>query len=446
MKTLSLLTVLTVVLTGRLVAQAPAEALAKVISADERVLVFGQDSTTITAVLSQITELREELNFIIKDPNGNVNETHFPLKNDLIVTLYGQVGDSPQSRPFAIRPRPVEGSNRFRIELNVDLAKGLNRESLRRYTLECILMDRSLNEGVRDDQAIEVAPWLTTGMVERIAWRNGDADRGLYKALFKNGMMMDIEEMVALEDPYTLDAAERTAFRVTAGAFLMAMLGQDGGTETFLDYLDRAPTHEGDDFLLFRNTFFTAALTEEGLAKQWALQLANLTQDFVTETLSPLATEKALTEILQGTLEDEESGARVYRLIAYRDILALPEEQRRLLLSPMLERINLLSFRCFPSYRDLLSGYARITKQLAEGDDEDVEELLMILEQKRTALHQVGERLRDYLDWYQIANATSLTGEFKDYQRLKEELESKNPDHPGPLDHYLNAVQNLYEE
>ena len=70
----------------------------------------------------------------------------------------------------------------------------------------------------------------------------------------------------------------------------------------------------------------------------------------------------------------------------------------------------------------------------------------MILEQKRTALHQVGERLRDYLDWYQIANATSLTGEFKDYQRLKEELESKNPDHPGPLDHYLNAVQNLYEE
>lgn len=420
--------------------------LGKVVSADERVLVFGQDNSTITAVLSQITELREELNFVTKDPGGKANETHFPLKNDLVVTLYGQAGDTPQSRPFAIRPRRVEGSDRFRIELNIDLARGLNRKNLRANVLECLLMDRSLGKEVRADQPVQVAPWLIAGMLERIAWRDREADKGLYKALFKNGMMMDIEEMVSLENLTGLDAAERTAFRVSAGAFLMAMLGQDGGTETFLDYLDRAPTHEGDDFLLFRNTFFTAGLSEEGLAKWWALQLANLTQEFVTETLSPLATETALTEVLQGSLEDENGAGRIYRLIAYRDILALPEEKRRLLLAPMLERVSLLSFRCFPSYRDLLSGYARITKQLAEGNDEDVEELLFILEEKRNILRQVGERTRDYLDWYQIANATQLTGEFGDYQRLKRKLETQNPSHPGPVDHYLNAVQALYDD
>lgn len=426
--------------------QAQATAEGKVVSADNRVVVFGANGVAAAAVLSEATALREELHYLLKDPNGKANETLYPLRNDLVITLYGQPGDTPQSRPFAIQPRPVEGSERFRIELNVDLAKGLNRKSLREYLLECLLMDRSLDSGVRDGQPIKVAPWLVAGMQERIAWREKEADRGLYKSLFKNGMMMDIEEMVALEKPEDLNAAERTTFRVSAGAFLMAMLNQDGGVGTFLEYLEKAPVHEGEPFLLFLNTFFTAGLSEEGLAKWWALQLANLTQEFVSETLTPLATEEALVKSLQGSLEEEGGGQRIYRLIAYRDILALPEEERRLLLSPMLERIGLLSFRAFPSYRSLLSGYARITEQLAEGDDEDVEELLMILEEKRNILRQVGERTRDYLDWYQIANATRLTGEFADYQDLKQRLESENPSHPGPVDHYLNAVQGLYDE
>ncbi len=415
-------------------------------SADERVLVFGQDAVAISAVLSQITTLREELQLVIKDPAATKNEILYPIKNDLIITLFGQAGDVPQLRPFAIRPRRVEGSDRFRIELNIDLARGLNRKLLREKMLECLLLDRALSTEVREDQPIQVSPWLVAGMMERIRWRNGEADRGLYKSLFKNDLMMDIEEMVVLTDPSELNSVERTSFRISAGAFLMAMLNQEGGAGTFLSYLSQAPIYEGEPFLLFRNVFFTAGLSEEGLAKWWALQLANLTQEFVTETLTPLATESALNQVLQGHLEHENGEERTYRLIAYRDILALPEEQRRLLLSPMLERIQLLSFRAFPSYRSMLSGYIRITKQLAEGNDADVEELLHILEEKRVILKKVGERTRDYLDWYQITNASELTGEFQDYQELKLELENQPAVRTGPVGRYLNAVQGLYNE
>lgn len=422
------------------------EAMSRVVSSDERVQVFGYEAAAVSAVLSQVTELRQELNLLVKDPESPSGNTLFPIKNDLIITLYGEVGDPAPENLFVIQPRPVDGSERFRIDLGIHLAKGLNRQRLREEALEALLMDRCLNKSLREDQPIQVAPWLVTGLLERMDWRNGEADRGLYKALFKNGMMMDIEEMVTLTNPAKLDAAERTTFRVSAGAFLMAMLGQDGGEKTFFDYLSVAPSYEGEPFLLFRNTFFTAGLSEEGLAKWWALQLANLTQEFVTETLSPLATEEALAEVLRGELEGEDGLQRTYRLIAYRDILALDEEERSLLLSPMLERINLLSFRAFPSYRPMLAGYARITRQLAEGDDKEVAELLMYLEEKRTALREVGIRTRDYLDWYQITNATQLTGEFKDYQRLKRDLESKNPPHPGPVDRYLNAVQKLYDQ
>lgn len=426
--------------------EATPKALEKVISTDERVLVFGQENVAITAVLSQVTTLRGELSLILKDPEAKTTEDLYPLQNDLIITLFGRMGDPPKDKPSSIRMRPVERSDRFRIELNFDMSKGINRKFLREKVLECLLLDRGLNKNIRNDQVVKVAPWITIGVLERIAWRDGEADRGLYKALFKNGMMMDIEKMVSLKDPSELDAAERTAFRVSAGAFFMAMVNQEGGAKTFFDYLALAPGYEGEPFLLFRNNFFTAGLSEEGLAKIWALQLANLTQEFVSETLTPLATEAALSEILQGTLEDENGNGRIYRLIAFRDILALTKEERGLILEPMFERINLLSFRCFPSYRDLLFGYARITKQLIDGDDTDVAELLMTLEEKRSILQQVGKRTRDYLDWYQIANATKLTGEFHDYQRLKQELETENPSHPGPIDYYLNAVQALYNK
>ena len=423
-----------------------APALQRVISTDERVLVFAKNRKTAGAVLIQITALREELNFILRDPTEKNKEVLIPIQNDLVVTLFGEIGDAPKKRPFSILPRAVEGSNRFRIELNVDLSRGINRERFREKVIECILMDRSLNENVRNEQPIKVAPWLVTGLLERMAWRNGEADRGLYKSLFKRGLMMDMEEVVTLANPAQLDAAERTVFRVSAGAFLMSQLNQDGGIKSFLDYLDIASSHEGDPFLLFRTSFYTAGLSDEGLAKQWALQLANLTQEFVTETLTPLETEQALNEVLQGILDHDDGSPRHYRLIAYQDILALPEKERRLLLGPMLERINLLSFRCFPSYREMLSGYARITTQLVEGNDQDIIELLTILEEKRTALKKVGVRTRDYLDWFQIANATELTGEFSEYQKLKRELETELAPHPGPIDRYLNAVQKLYGE
>ncbi|MGJ8725225.1 MAG: hypothetical protein ACSHYB_11760 [Roseibacillus sp.] len=420
--------------------------LGRVISADDRVIVFGEENRSITAVLSQVSSLRNELNLILKDPEAKSSEDLFPLRNDFFITLFGRMGSPPQKRPFAIQRRKVEGSDRFRIELNLDMSKGINRQFLREKALECLLMDSCLSKDLRDDQRVKVAPWIITGMLERMAWRDGEADRGLYKALFSNNMMMDIERMVTLEDLSKLDAAERTAFRISAGAFFMSIVNQNGGSKTFLDYLATAPAYEGEQFLLFRNSFFTMGLSEEGLAKQWALQLANLTQEFVSETLTPLETEIALSEVLQGTLDSGNGEGRVYRLIAFQDILALPEEDRNLILSPMLERVSLLSFRCFPSYRDILSGYIRIIRQLAAGDEADLVELLTILEEKRAILKQVGERTRDYLDWYQIANATQLTGEFRDYQRLKKELETENPSYPGPIDYYLNAVQALFEK
>jgi len=417
-------------------------------SSDQRIVVFGRDVATRAAVLSQITALRDELSFVLNSvKEGEKSRRIYALQNDLVVVLAGEPGDPEVANPFVFRFYQVEGSPRMRIELNIHLARGLDRKRLREVALECILLDGSLSAEIRAEQEVQVAPWIMAGLLERMAWRKGEGDRGLYKALFKNGFMLEMDELVTLKNPSQLDAAQRTAFRVSAGALAMTLLGEEGGKDSFRDYLSEQPVNEGEPTLLFRRHFFGTTLKESSYAKWWALQLQNLTQDFVTQTLNITETEEALTEVLRGELEGEEGVAQSYRLVAYQDIVELEEKPRKILLDKMRERLGLLRYRCFPSYRAMLAEYLRIIAQLEKGEDtEGVAERLAIIEEERQLFRDVGIRTRDYIDWYQITNATELTGDFREYQELKKRLETESAPHPGPLDEYLEQVQSLYEE
>lgn len=417
------------------------------ISSDQRVLVFGKDVSTRAAVLSQISSLRDEMSLVLGGQGESAKSREiYPLKNDLIVTLYGEPGDPVPSQFFQIRQLKVESSSRLRIELNIHLARGLNRERLREVALECLLMDSSLSQEVRDDQEVQVAPWLVAGLLERMAWRSGDADRSLYKALFQNGYMLEMEELVTEKRPDKLDAAQRTAFRVSAGALVMTLLSESSGKRSFHDYLAEQPVHEGEPVLLFRKHFFGTSLQESSFAKWWALQLQNLTQDFVTETLTILETEDALTEVLRGELENEEGIAQSYRLAAYRDIIDLEEAPRKILLGKMRENLGMLAFRSFPSYQPMLQEYGRVIALLEKEETGEVAARLAILEEERELFRAVGLRTRDYLDWYRISHATRLSGDFRDYQELKRKLETAPTRHAGPLDEYLDGVQAMYDE
>lgn len=417
------------------------------VSADQRVVVFGEDIATRAAVLSQISALRDEMSFVLGAPGeGNQSRDIYPLKNDLIVSLYGEPGDPVPSQLFQIRQLKVESASRIRIELNIHLARGLNRERLREVALECLLMDSSLSQKMRDDQEVQVAPWVVVGLLERMAWRNGDADRGLYKALFQKGYLLGMEELVAEREPEKLDAAQRTAFRISAGALVMTLLSESSGQQSFHDFLTEQPVDEGEPVLLFRKHFFGTSLQESSFAKWWALQLQNLTQDLVTETLTILETEDALTEVLRGELENEEGIAQSYRLAAYQDILDLEEMPRKILLAKMRERLGMLAFRSFPSYQPMLQEYGRLVGLLETGKSEEVGARLAVLEEERQLFRQVGLRTRDYLDWYQISHATRLSGDFRDYQELKRDLETAPTRHAGPLDDYLDGIQAMYQE
>lgn len=416
----------------------------RVVSFDQRLVVYGSTNATRAAVLSEITALRNELPFVLGSEKKGIANAIYPLENDLIVTLYGEPGDPIPETLYVRQIQRVEGSKRFRIDLRVHLARGLNRERLREEALACLLLDKGLTPEMVAGRELKLAAWIPTGLMERMAWRRGEADRGLYKALFKSGYMLDLEEMLEIEETSGFDAAQRTAFRITAGGFVMALLAQDDGQTTFRRLLAATIANEGEPSLLVRKFFFETGISEQSFAIWWALQMQNLTQNFHTETLTILATDEALSKLLQGTLTEEDGTERIYHLAAFEEIVELPEESRNLLLGQMQERLGLLSFRSFPSYQPMLEEYLRILLQLRTTNTETVGERLAAIEEERVLLRKAGLRTRDYLDWYRISNATNVTGDFRAYQELKRKLETEPTANPGPIDRYLDGVQRYY--
>lgn len=417
-----------------------------VTSFDQRIVVYGSTNVTRTAVLSEITDLRNELSYILGSDEKGAGNSIYPLENDLIITLYGEPGDPAPANLFGRKIQQVDGSERFRIDLGVHLARGLNREDLRRETLECLLLDKGLRSEMKEGRALKLAAWIPIGLIERMTWRRGEADRGLYKALFKSGYMLDLDEMLEIEDISGFDAAQRTAFRISAGGFAMALLAQENGQETFRKFLAATIANEGEPSLLVRRYFFETGISEQSFAIWWALQMQNLTQNFFSESLTITATDEALSNLLQGVIVDEDESERIYRLAAFQEIVELPQESRDFLLARMIERLGMLSFRCFPSYRPMIDEYAKIIRQLETGNTDTVGERLAAIEEERVLLRQASTRTRDYLDWYRISTATDVTGDFRSYQELKRKLATQPTLNPGPIDRYLDGIQRLYDQ
>ncbi|MEM9080616.1 MAG: hypothetical protein AAGC74_08000 [Verrucomicrobiota bacterium] len=417
----------------------------RTISADEQVIIIGPDLGTRAAALSVVSEMRDELRLAVDKEADEGNNQVRPLNHLLVLELFGQPGDPAPPRLYSRRIRPVEGLDQLRFELNIHLARGLDRNALRREVLTCLLLDLGLKTNLLPDQQFNTPPWLIEGLLERLAWRKREADRGLYKSLYRRGAIFEVEDILTQKNPAQLNAAERTAFRISSGALVMAMLRQERGRESFTKFLEQIATFEGEPILLLRQHFPETALSENSLAKWWALQLENLTQDFVTETLDLLTTETALQNALRGTIDDEEGNPLSFQLENYHPILELEEDQRLLLLSQLSEQLGLLSYRCFPSCRPLILEYAKILQTLAKGQDDNLTARFTILREERELFQNIGLRTRDYLDWFQISTATELSGDFNDYLSIKAELDQRPTQQLGPIESYLESIQKLYE-
>jgi hypothetical protein len=361
--------------------------------------------------------------------------------------LHGEHGEPAPARPVAMRLIDVEGARELRI--NIHRGRGIDPSKLSRAIVEALVHEQALTAVIHDPATtMRVPPWLIEGLMEAIDWSLERSDRRLYRSLFEQEGIIRIEELFETDASTheALDAATRTAFRVSAGAMVMALLEQPQGKNGLRAFLSEAPTHEGEMRPLLARHFPALNLSETSLSKWWALQLANKGGlNTLADVSSIDATEAALAAALKLRFRTEED------IILTRDIDDWPalgelDEAARLdAIAAADEALVRLSHRCFPSYRTVLADYRSILASLVRNETRDISKRLAMLEETRETMTARATRGRDYLDWFEITRARETSGEFDDYLRLQERLRVRTQARQDPLSQYLDRMNRLFD-
>ncbi|NNC87367.1 MAG: hypothetical protein HKN82_02775 [Akkermansiaceae bacterium] len=418
-------------------AAAPVTGRTKTESVSRQFVIYGGSPRLRSAIAGLAEATREALRKEVPLPR----DVEIPI----VIEMFGQPGDPAPAR--VMKASFFKVGKGFRLQLDMHLARGIDRDDLQLHILELLLYERGLRG--RDpgavDEAIAISRWLSVGLLESFRWRAGEGDRELYAALFDRNSLFPVERLLATTDPETLDAGTRSAFRASAGALVMALLGQEGGRAAMDALLADAATFDGEDRALLARHFPGMNLGQRSLAKWWALQLARMAERPAWDTMTIPETEEALQRVLVVRFDDGSGRLLEFTPPQFRDLLALPLEPRRAAIQPTAEAINDLSLRAFPGYRPALAAYLGILGELARDEDTRVAERIAELARTRAQFARMGNRTRDYLDWYRITQGRQLSGAFGDYMELREKLEVTPEPRSGPVSRYLDDVQEVYE-
>lgn len=372
-------------------------------------------------------------------------------KIPISVVLHGEPGDKAPASLFVTRLKVVDGF--YQLQLDMHLAEGLQVERFKRAITEMLLYEHALKALplVNEAMTLSVPPWLSVGLREASAWRMQQTDRRLYAAMFKGDGAYKVEDLLTVSrgDHAKFDEASKVAFRVSAGALVMALLEQPEGRKAFSKFLEEAASFGGEMALLLRRHFPDLSLSPNSLAKWWALQLANQGGlNLLTDVMTIAETEEQLTEALHLYLPADEAAAQPgpsrVDIKQWDKLNDLERLQKAAAVKPAQAALVHLSYRCFPSYRPLLVEYQKQLIRLGQGDDEAVAQALTELERAREIMRAKTQRGRDYLDWFEITRARDTSGAFDDYLELKRQLKKRENDRKDPMSIYLDRMDKLF--
>jgi len=362
------------------------------------------------------------------------------------IYLHGKQGDPLPPRSVAMKLLFSEAG--YDLRLDVHLSRGIETELFKYAATTALLYERALRgrpPGL-PETPLRVPPWLVEGLREATAWQQKHSDRRLYEALFKHGGLSKLDDLFALtESQYEeLDGAMHAAFRVSSGALVMALLKQPQGRAGFLSFLSESAAFEGEMPTLLRRHFPDLNLSETSLAKWWALQLADMTTPTLTEVLTITETEAALDDALHLNFGSTEDGAQRKPLAAWQELDTLKDAERTESVRLAQDALVHLSYRCFPSYRPMISEYQIALRAIAHNKTKKTaSQLAGLLETRHTMLAKAA-RARDYLDWFEITRARETSGVFEDYLRLKERLTAQPHNREDNLSKYLDRMNKIF--
>lgn len=368
-------------------------------------------------------------------------------KVPVAIVLHGEPGQPAPARTMATRLWLVDGV--YKLQLDKHLGPGIELEAFRDAVTSLLVFARTIQsrDGGDGDQPMKVPVWLRVGLNEASGWRNQQSDRNLYATVFRQGGLYQLDDLFGTDEKAyaALDGATRAAFRVSAGALVMALLEQPGGREGFRSLLGEVALYQGEVPMLLRRHFPELNLSGKSLEKWWALQLANKgDMNLLTDVMGIMETEEQLTKALFLDLPSVGGGFERVPIDQWRRLASLAEAQRQTAIKSAQAALVRMSYRCFPSYRPLLVEYQKLLIRMTHDSEQALTGVFGELQKARAIMRSKAERGQDYLNWFEITRARETSGAFDDYLRLKEELKAEKRHRSDGVSAYLDRLDEAF--
>jgi len=420
---------------------APAAAvIPKVISNSRQFVVTGG----LPEIRSSVAILAEEAKSALLELAQMKDEWKVPIT----IRLVGKAGDPPPAHSVEMSWF-LDEQQAWAWEVILHVEHGIDQERFNRAITAALLYEQVLRKLPPSSQqtALLVQPWLVEGIQEAIDWKAGRSDRKLYEALVQHGGLYKLNDLFEVkEEAYeALDGGTRAGFRVAAGAMVMALLEQSKGKDGFKRFISEAANFSGDMPMLMKRCFPDLNLSETSLTKWWQLQIMDIKEPKLTDTLSVEETDATLEEAIRLRFRDA-SGAFIEKpLVAgWPDLAGLSQAARAEALRPTEDGIVRLSYRCFPSYRPLIDEYQSILADIVRGKTAATAARLAKVAETRNTMRAREHQAHDYMDWFEITHARATSGVLEDYLKLKDRLNYAAPTRQDPVSLYLDGAQKIF--
>ncbi|MFN9512944.1 MAG: hypothetical protein ACK57Z_08225 [Akkermansiaceae bacterium] len=408
------------------------------ISRSRQFKIKGSDPEMRAAAANLAEEIKDEMLRLLEEKD----EWKVPVN----VEMRGTYGDPVPLRKTVLKLKYNEVG--YEVDIFVHLSRGLHKESYQRAVIEGCLLARSFKDAPKTDEKVpySVSPWLVEGFAEAIAWRLGQSDRRMYDTLFRHGGLFELKNLFELDGAayLALDAASKAAFRVSAGAMVMALSEQPDGKAGMRSFLKEASTYSGEIPTLLRQHFPELNLSQSSLSKWWALQLAIKGEVPLAEVMSVFVTDQELGRGLKIRYRNAEGGLDELPLLDWQRVPELTKAERMEAVRLTEDELVRLSLRCFPSFRPLLNEYQLILAKWVAGETKGLNDSLSKLSETRATMVSKSERARDYMDWFEITRARETSGEFNEYLTLKSRLKFQTIPRKDTVSKYLDRLDPLF--
>ncbi len=273
------------------IAPRPSGATPSSTSASGQFIVYGPDLRVRSGIAGKCEEISQELGRLLRTPD--------PWVLTIVVQIKPLTSADPPDLGITTQVSALTHGG-FHLQMNVPERAGLRPADFRRELVRLLLTERILRSHKRlanEQRDRLVPPWIQTGVIKALDYRQRGRPSAEFAAIFKSGKVYGIEEILDAE-PSGLDGLSRTIYETSCCALMFAVIEQPEGPLRFSRFLAALAQEDKPQRELLKQWFPGLADSDTSLNKWWSLQLASLAAPSISETLDPTQT----AELLDGAL------------------------------------------------------------------------------------------------------------------------------------------------